>query len=180
MSDETGCISLVDFDPDGHKLMLADWLKHPHARQWWGDPAGNLHQAVEPEPSLGQALIQFDERPVGYLRWQRLSRSNLATIRMPNPTDGVVDIDVLIGEPSFRDRGVAAEAIGQLSRRLLADPTVDRLVMCMSIENRAAVRASEKAGFVRSVQYEDPEWGPCWVLVYPDTPPTGRNPVLEP
>jgi aminoglycoside 6'-N-acetyltransferase len=178
MSEETGRISLVEFDPDGYKLMMADWLRHPHARQWWGDPAGNLHQAVDPDPGLGQALIQADERPVGYLRWQRLSRSRLATIRLAGPTDGVIDIDVLIGEPGFRGRGVAAEALRQLSVRLLADPTVDRLVMCMSVENHPGVRAAEKAGFVRSVQYEDPEWGPCWVLVCPDKPPTGHGPAL--
>ena len=47
---------------------------------------------------------------------------------------------------------------------------VGLLVLCTSVENHAAVRACEKAGFVRSVQYEDSEWGPCWVMVYPGPP----------
>ncbi len=179
MNLDIGPVSLIGFDPDGHKLLLADWLKHPHARHWWGDPAGNLHQAVEPEPSLRQALIAVGERPVGYLRWHRLSRANLSTIRLPYPTDGVIDVDVLIGEPAFRGRGIAAEALDLLSRQLLAEPDVDRLVMCTSIENQAAVRAAEKAGFARSVQYEDPEWGPCWVLVRSDTAGTGPQPAGE-
>jgi RimJ/RimL family protein N-acetyltransferase len=47
---------------------------------------------------------------------------------------------------------------------------VDLLVCCTSVENHAAVRAYEKAGFVRSVQYEHAEWGPCWVLIFPGPP----------
>jgi len=164
MAASTLRVSLIDFDPDAHKLLLADWLKHPHARQWWGDPAENLHEAVSPEPGLGQALIQLKERPIGYLRWQRLSRARMAAIRLSDPPDGVVDIDVLIGDPHARGRGLAAKALRRLARRLFADATVEMLVMCMSIENNPGVRAAEKGGFVRTTQYEDAEWGPCWVL----------------
>jgi aminoglycoside 6'-N-acetyltransferase len=170
MTNESARVSLVGFDPDAHKLLLADWLKHPHARQWWGDPSENLHQAVAPEAGMMQALIQIGTRPVGYLRWQPLSRSALATIKLPDPPAGVYDVDVLIGEPAFRGRGIASAALRVLSRRLLADPSVDLLVRCTSVENHAAVRAYEKAGFVRSVQYEHAEWGPCWVLIFPGPP----------
>lgn len=166
MESHAGHVSLTAFDPDAHKLLMADWLKHPHARQWWGDPAENLHEAVTADPGLGQALIQVDGRPVGYLRWRRLSRAALTTIRLGDALDDVIDVDLLIGDPRARGRGIAAAALGRLCPRLLADPSVNQLVMCMSIENNPAVRAAEKAGFVRTIQYEDPEWGPCWVLSY--------------
>jgi aminoglycoside 6'-N-acetyltransferase len=170
MADEPGGVSVVDFDPDAHKLMLADWLRHPHARQWWGDPAENLHQAIVPEPGLNQGLILVGDSPVGYLRWQQLSRTTLAAIKLPDPPEIVIDVDVLIGDPAWRGRSIAASALHVLSRRLLADPSVGLLVLCTSVENHAAIRACEKAGFVRSVQYEDREWGPCWVMVYPPGP----------
>ena len=37
--------------------------------------------------------------------------------------------------------------------------------LCVSIDDVAAIRASEKVGFQKLRQYGDPTYGRCWVLV---------------
>jgi aminoglycoside 6'-N-acetyltransferase len=165
-----GEVTLAGFDPDAHQLLLASWLARPHARQWWGDPAVNLHEALTPAAGMGQALILMDERPVGYLRWQPMTVVELTALGLPDPPPGVLDVDVLLGEDQLRGRGVASAALRLISTRLLANPAVPFLTLYTSVDNHAAIRAYEKAGFARTVQHEDSEWGPCWVMVCPGPP----------
>jgi ribosomal protein S18 acetylase RimI-like enzyme len=48
---------------------------------------------------------------------------------------------------------------------LRAHPSVRWAGMSTSVDNIAAIRAYEKAGFARLKQYADPEAGPCWVML---------------
>jgi RimJ/RimL family protein N-acetyltransferase len=166
----SGEITLASFDADAHKRLLASWLARPNARQWWGDPAVNLHEALAPAPGMGQALFLLDDRPVGYMRWQPMPAADLTELGLPDPPEGVLDVDVLLGDDHLRGHGIATAALRLLSARLLADASVPFLTLCTPVDNHAATRAFEKAGFTRTVQYEDPEWGPCWVMVYPAPP----------
>jgi hypothetical protein len=60
---------------------------------------------------------------------------------------------------------VAPLALYLLQRRLQVEGDHTMLVLCTSVENRAAVRAFEKAGLARLRQYEDPVHGPSWAMV---------------
>jgi aminoglycoside 6'-N-acetyltransferase len=80
------------------------------------------------------------------------------------PTDAV-DCDIFIGERAWLGRGVGPQALRLLLKQLSAEDRFSMLGLCTSIENEVAVRAFEKAGFVRRKQYEDPTFGPCWVMV---------------
>lgn len=170
-------VAIVGFDPDAHKLLLAGWLKRAHVRQWWGEPSGNLHEAVAPDPGLSQALIQAGDRPVGYLRWAPLSDADRRALKLGSVQGTIIDVDVLIGAPGSRNQGIASTALRRLIRKLTMDESVATVVMCPSVENHAAVHAFEKAGFVRLRRYQDPEWGLCWLMAL-DTEETGRMRVL--
>jgi len=65
--------------------------------------------------------------------------------------EDLVDIDVLIGEPEFIDRGVGPRSLSLLLARLRVDPFVTIAGVGTSVSNERAIRAFEKAGFRASV-----------------------------
>lgn len=76
-----------------------------------------------------------------------------------------MDIDILIGEPAWRGRGVAPRALRLLLARLLQDPEVTLAGMSTASANHAAICAYEKAGFRRHKSYRHPEFGDCCLMI---------------
>jgi RimJ/RimL family protein N-acetyltransferase len=54
---------------------------------------------------------------------------------------------IMIGDPAWRGKGVAAEVIAQSSRWLNQKAGIEQIVLGVDSENHAAVRAYKKAGF---------------------------------
>lgn len=143
--------------------LLERWLRHPDVVRWWGPP--DQHLAAVAQGSWDtHAVITVDRRPVGYLCWQRLSPSELEAAGLSDLPDDLVDIDILIGEPEFRGRGVGPKALAILLARMRSEG-VGIAGLGTSTSNRAAIRAFEKAGFRVFRDFEDPESGPCRYLV---------------
>ncbi len=40
------------------------------------------------------------------------------------------------------------------------------IMMGTSVNNTVALRSFERAGFRRMRTFDDPDYGPCWLLVY--------------
>ena len=158
-------VRLEAFDAVRHEPLLATWLRRPHVSRWWGDPETVLRDVRNRPEQGGHALIVADGSPVGYLRWQRASRADLDEAGLTEIPDGAVDIDILIGEPAQVGRGIGPAALRLLLGRLAAEADVPLAGMVTSVENHAAIRAYEKAGFHRLRQFDDPAYGRCWVLV---------------
>lgn len=138
-------VHLVSFDPGRDLSILAVWLHREHVAHWWGDPERAL-AAVQQHPAATEALIEFDARPVGFLCWQTPSREELAAAGLVDLPPGLVDVDILIGEPDVLGQGVGPTALGQLLAKLRADGV--RVVgLAAAVANRRALRAYEKAGF---------------------------------
>lgn len=153
-------VELVPYDAARHGGLLREWLHRPPVVRWWGDP-----EAVLADPADGEALILADARPVGYLRWQRLTRAEVDEAGLHEIPDGAVDVDVFIGEPDAIGRGIGPVALRLLVDRLRQDATVPLVVLSTAVENHAAMRAYEKAGFRRHRCYDDPECGPSWLMI---------------
>jgi aminoglycoside 6'-N-acetyltransferase len=156
-------VALAPFEPRAHLGLLARWLARPHVRAWWGDPEAALREART--PGLEQLLITVGAAPAGYLRYERASREDLDALGFADVPTGAVDLDVLVGEEALLGRGVGSRALALLLERLRADPTVPAAGMSASARNARALRAYEKAGFARVRAYDDPEWGPSWLLL---------------
>lgn len=109
-------------------------------------------------------MIVADGEPVGYVCWQTPSSSELEGVGLSDVPENLVDIDILIGEPEFRGRGVGSRALllllGNLRRK-----GVRFAGLGTSSSNRTAIRAFEKAGFRPFRDFEDPEFGPCKYMV---------------
>ena len=56
-------------------------------------------------------------------------------------------MDVLVGNPHFRNRGIAAQAIQLLQQDLQKNTKAERLVLLSAKENASALRCYEKCGF---------------------------------
>lgn len=157
-------IRLETFDRELHSHRLGDWLRQPHVARWWGDP--QLAMESSPRRSPGTcAVIVADGVPVGYLSWQTPPRDELEAAGLVDLPEDLVDIDILIGEPEFIDRGVGPRSLCLLLARFRVDPLVSFAGVGTSVENRRAIRAFEKAGFRLFREFQDPEFGSCWYMV---------------
>ena len=157
-------VSLEPFDPKRHTERMLGWLHRPHVARWWGDPRQAMDHAMR-TPSEAHALIVADGTPVGYLCWQRPTRGELEDAELTDLPEGLVDIDILIGEPGLLGQGIGSRALQQLLTRLRRDSSVLFAGLGTSVSNVRAGRAFERAGFSLFREFQDPEWGQCQYFV---------------
>lgn len=117
---ETCTVELETFVPKLHSETLLLWLRRPHVARWWGDAQQGMDNAAQCGPEK-QALIVADGRPVGYLCWQKPARQELDAAGLTDLPQGLVDIDILIGEPELLGRGIGSQALGLLLARFRKD-----------------------------------------------------------
>lgn len=163
----------VQLGPFDVKLsgLLARWLSEPHVSPWYPDPEDHLSWALSPPNGGDRAFILSDGTPVGYIRWQVVSREVLDTVGLTDIPGGAVDVDILIGEPNCVAKGIGPTALGLLLARL--GETVPLVGLTTSIRNTVAQRAFQKAGFHILRRYSPPGYGECLLMVL--TFRTGRD-----
>ena len=135
--------------------LVRTWLTQPHVREWWGDPdeqfglvSGDMN-----EPAMDQYIVSTDEKPLGYLQCYRLTDWNICFGPQPEETRG---IDQMIGVPDMIGRGHGSGFIRVFIEDLLASGT-PRVVTDPDPVNARAIRAYEKAGFVRDREVDTPD-----------------------
>lgn len=157
-------ISLEPFDFGRDAERLGGWLAEAEVARWWGEPALAIEHARRCAPE-SHALIAAEDAPVGYLCWQEPPQEELEAAGLADLPRGLVDIDILIGEPALRGQGVGVRALQLLLERLRLDPSVAFAGLGTSAANAHALRCFTKAGFRPFREFQDPEWGPCTYLV---------------
>ena len=149
---------LAAFEP-ARAPLLAEWLARPHVARWHPEPKAWVEAALNPPRDGAQALIVLGARPIGYLRWRKVSRETLDTLGLLEIPAGGVDIDILIGEADCIGRGYGPCALGSLVDALRRDPSIPSIGLSPSTDNVAAQRAYAKAGFVKMREYDAPGFG---------------------
>ena len=142
--------------------MLRIWLERPHVARWWGD-ADEALAAVREHPPARQALIVVDSRPVGYLCWQDPDPEEFAAAGLTDLLADIVDVDVLIGEPDFVDRGIGPRALRLLLNRLQNDG-VACVGLAAETDNPRALRAYAKAGFTPYKRFHEAGHEMCYFI----------------
>ena len=135
--------------------VVRDWLTRPHVTQWWGDPDEQfaLVSGDLTHPAMDQYIVAADDRPFAYLQCYRIRAWN--TGFGPQP-DGARGIDQMIGEADMVGRGHGAAFIRIFTEELLAQGT-PRVVTDPDPGNERAIRAYEKAGFIKDRLVDTPD-----------------------
>lgn len=161
---EIRAVGLELFDHERHSELLLRWVRRPHVARWWGSAERAMDHAARCGPET-QAIIVADVRPVGYVCWRKPAREELEAAGIADLADGLVDIDIFVGEPDWLGRGIGSRALGLLLARLRNDPTIHFAGLGTSSSNQRAILAFERAGFRLYREFLDPRWGDCRYLV---------------
>ena len=107
----------------------------PSVREWWGE----LEDAFPfEEPETTRFTIWVDDRVAGLVQYGEESE--------PDYRHAWVDLFVAT---EFQGRGIGTDAVRTMARHLVEARRHHRITIDPSIENSAAVRSYEKAGFQR-------------------------------
>ncbi len=151
-NDQESSSSGIGFMPvgDEHLALLAGWLAEPHVRQWWGDPAEEI-ELIRDGRITGEAdgYVGFvDDAPAGYVQSWEPSTFVGFEPWIADLSPGTIGIDIFVGPPHLIGRGIGTLLIRAFVARLRARGH-DRIIVDPDARNARAIRAYEKAGFVR-------------------------------
>ncbi|MEX1022803.1 MAG: GNAT family protein [Dehalococcoidia bacterium] len=125
---------------------LMRWLADAEVRAFYGDPPANIEEAR-------QHYLEPDVNPCWRFAIEWAGRS-VGEIQYYHPYAGKeyewdAGIDVFIGEPDARGRGVGVEAVRTMLRYLFEERRVHRVMIDPEVGNARAVHVYERAGFTR-------------------------------
>ena len=134
-------LRLRPITPDDLPALLR-WLSDPEVMAFYGRPPSTLAEArgefLEPSSlPCWRFIIEADGRAIGEIQYS----FSYADVTWS------AGIDIFIGEPAARDRGLGTEAIRTVLQYLFETKGVSRVVIDPEPSNRRAIRAYEKAGF---------------------------------
>lgn len=98
----------------------------------------SIERSREEPRRYGRMIVEVDGERAGTLGWHEVNERN-----------AIVHLEALAVHPSFRRRGIADEAAGLVQRLLLLELGYHRIELACYGFNEAAIRHSERAGFVR-------------------------------
>jgi aminoglycoside 6'-N-acetyltransferase len=126
-------------------------LQEPGVAQWWRDFGIEEIAAHLTSDYVAPFRIVVAGQTVGYAQAYHANRDQFwIDFGVPSETFG---LDLSIGDPSLRGRGVGRAVIQLLVDRVLAWPEVVRVQIDPEPHNEAAVRAYRAAGFVERGTY---------------------------
>jgi aminoglycoside 6'-N-acetyltransferase len=156
-------MSKIDFRPlvDSDLALIRTWLEMPHVAEWWGDADEELGliQSDRTNPAMEHFLILVDGKPAGFIQCYDTFTWDFP-LGVPEGSRG---IDLFIGEPDLVGRGIGTSVLTAFAKRLF-DSGVPEIVIDPDPANLRAIRAYEKAGFVRRAEVDNPPWGPALIM----------------
>jgi aminoglycoside 6'-N-acetyltransferase len=120
--------------------------------RWWGAPEPGF--PWDDEPGSERLGIEFDGALVGMIQ--------CSEEQTPRYRHAAIDLFL---DPAVHGRGIGGEAVALLARMLFEQRGHHRVTIDPALDNLAAIRAYEKAGFRRvgvMRRYEREPGGPEW------------------
>jgi len=140
--------------------LMARWLSDPAVIRWWhglscpfDEARVHEHYFVESESWATNAVVELDDRPIGFQEWyplEQLSSENRARHEAIgfDVTDAF-GMDQFVGERSLHGRGIGTRQVLAVSSWLLDARHAERVASAPVLENARSIRVLEKAGFRR-------------------------------
>jgi len=163
---------------------LVEWLNTPHVYRWWGVSSGpgslggpdtdaatlaqvaeKYRASVDGKDTTHRYVILSDRHPVGMIQWYRLADEPGYALAIGESPNGTAGIDLLVGVPGAIGRGIGPRAISTLVDGVVfAEADLHRVIGGPHPDNRASVRAFEKACFAFARDAMVPDEGPERVM----------------
>lgn len=144
--------------------LVNDWIARPHVAQWWLEADGAssfVDRADFDEPDFRMWLVSLDGRPFAYAQdYDPHLYPDHYFYDRDKPARG---IDQFIGEPDMIGSGHGSAFIRQRIA-MLFDEGAAVVVTDPHPTNARAIRAYEKAGFVRYGEADHPKYGPAVLM----------------
>ena len=121
---------------DGDVAELHRIHSTPEVARWWGAPEPGFPWTDEPDAT--RFTIVSDGSAVGLIQFYEEAE----------PRYRHASVDIFI-DPAVRGRGIGTEALNQLVRYLHEERGHHRITIDPAVDNAAAIRSYEKAGFTR-------------------------------
>lgn len=147
----------IEFEPlaEARLPLVAEWLRRPHVREWWGrdeDPrtVAQLrgHLLSHPQSTVRGYIAVENGLPIGFVQSYVAMGSGGGW--WEEETDpGVMGVDQFVADGTRLGQGLGTRMVRAFVEGLLADPAVTRVQTDPDPANARAIRCYEKAGFRR-------------------------------
>jgi aminoglycoside 6'-N-acetyltransferase len=145
--------------------LMVRWQNAPHVREWWDydEPPMTLEQAIldyrdltRTGASTTACVIEYEGSPVGYVQFYPWCEDAASAVEMGfEPEPGWWGLDILIGELHLTGRGLGTRTVALVSKYLETTHNAAAIALTTAVENHRAIRAYEKAGFLRRMRALD-------------------------
>jgi RimJ/RimL family protein N-acetyltransferase len=145
---------------------LHDWLNRPHVAERW-DNATTLPEVEKRyQTHLNSAcvfpfIVELDGKPIGFI--QSYNAELVGDGWWPGEPPGTWGVDQYLGEEGLLGKGIGSQFIRAFTDDLLKKSQVKRIITDPAPDNKRAIRAYEKAGFIGIGIVETPD-GPAFLM----------------
>jgi RimJ/RimL family protein N-acetyltransferase len=154
--------------------LLHEWLQRPHVRRWWSDHprlddvVHHYGPSVDGEEASYHYLALDDDAPVAMLETYRLADWPESAAKV-GAEAGAAGVDLFVADAARTGRGLGSTLIRRFVDEIVfADDETTHCLADPELENRASIRAFEKAGFRVVREFDDPDDGKRHVVVRKD------------
>lgn len=127
---------------------IYDWIQQPHVSKWWSDPRDwsefrlKFQNKLE-SPYRSCFIIYEDDKPIGYIQSYVANKFP----EWPSEPAGTYGMDLFIGDGNYIGKGYGSHIVALFVQELFKRPDVMRVIINPDIDNIAAIKAYERAGF---------------------------------
>lgn len=140
----------------------------PHIAEYWGEPSSLAELRADylapdrDDPSTEAFIVSFEQRPIGFIQVYTVAGSSGGW--WPGETDpGARGIDQFLADANDLNKGLGSAMVRAFLARLFSSANVTIIQTDPDPENARAIRAYEKAGFVRDRVVDTPD-GPALLM----------------
>lgn len=143
--------------------LLKRWVAAPHWQAWWdGDPEVEVAGILDDlqSDSVEPMIAELDGKPIAYVQTYDPHLEDDHPYQ--DQPFGTIGIDIAIGEAANLHKGHGPAILAALAD-ILFDEGAARLILDPHPDNKAAIRAYEKAGFA-GFDTRTTEYGPALMM----------------
>lgn len=145
----------------GDAETLSRWLSDPHVLRFYGgrDHPYDLNRVraeFYKNDGINRCIVEWEGVPIGYVQFYQTKSYENAEYGFVN-TEPVWGMDQFIGEVDYWNKGIGSQLVREVAEHLLSQGA-SHVVTDPETWNTRAIRAYEKAGFVKVKLLPKHEW----------------------